>query len=99
MRKIKKLADEIREELDGARSYAECYLEAKVNNDSRWMSRYKEMAEDELKHSTYLHEKVVDEINLVKEKIVTPQKMEDKWERLHHYYIEEVATIKNILNM
>jgi hypothetical protein len=55
MRAIKKFVDMIKEELESAEEYAEMYVEAKAKNDIPAANKYKEMANDELKHANYEH--------------------------------------------
>ena len=62
MTKIKVLADEIADELNSAKEYAEEYLTFKAKNNGTWANRYKEMATDELKHAGYIHDRAVEEI-------------------------------------
>jgi hypothetical protein len=99
MRLIKKYVDDIDEELEGAKDYAEKYVEAKVKGDVEKASKYKEMANDELKHSSYLHGWAVNEINAISKVYTPPADMQEKWEKSHAHYVERVAWIKQMLNM
>lgn len=99
MTKIKKLADHIKEELEGAKEYAECYIEKKAANNSAWANRFKEMANDELTHAMYLHELVVEEIEKLKTVYTPPTEMMEKWEKDHKEYVEKAAWIKTMLAM
>ena len=99
MTRIKKLADEMKEELCSAKEYAEEYLTFKAEENTAWANRYKEMALDELKHAGYIHERVVMEIEELREVYTPPQKMMDKWESDHQKYIEKAAWIKQMLTM
>lgn len=99
MTKIKKLADEMKDELCSAKEYAEEYLSFKAEENSAWANRYKEMAMDELKHAGYLHERVVTEIEELRTVYTPPQNMLDKWEKDHTKYIEKAAWIKQMLAM
>ena len=99
MERIKDLADEIMDELDSAKEYAEEYLMFKAKDDGTWANRYREMAQDELKHAGYLHERVVDEIDLLQKTYTPPQDMMDKWNADHKKYIEKAAWIKQMLAM
>ena len=47
MRAIKKYVEAIEEEIEGAKDYAEKYVEAKAKGDIGRANRYKEMAGDE----------------------------------------------------
>jgi hypothetical protein len=99
MTKIKKLADEIMDELDSAKEYAEEYLSYKAKDNTEWAKRYYEMAEDEIKHSGYLHDRVVEEIEELRKVYTPPQEMMEKWDADHKKYVEKAAWIKQMLAM
>lgn len=99
MKKIKKLADKIEDEIHGAKEYAECYLTEKAKGNTSLANRYREMANDELKHATYIHDIAVSEIETLSKVYKPPQEMLDKWERVHNKYIEKVAWIKQMMAM
>lgn len=98
MTKIKKYVHQINEELDGAKKYAEKYIEYK-SEKPEWSKIYYQMSNDELKHADALHTMVVQEIEKLKETITPPQSMIDKWERAHGEYIENAAWVKQMLAM
>lgn len=99
MTRIKELADEMKEELHSAKCYAEEYLTFKAKDNSIWANRYKEMAQDEMKHAGYLHERVVAEIEELRKVYTPPQDMLDKWDSDHKKYIEKAAWIKQMLTL
>lgn len=104
MTRIKKLADQIMDELDSAREYAEDYLTFKAKGDlskeyPEWAMRYKEMATDELKHALYIHDRAVAEIEELKKVMTPPEDMLQRWEHEHREYIEKAAWIKQMLSM
>lgn len=99
MTRIKELADEMKEELHSAKCYAEEYLTFKAKDNGTWANRYKEMAQDEMKHAGYLHERVVAEIEELRKVYTPPQDMLDKWESDHKKYIEKAAWIKQMLTL
>ena len=99
MTRIKKLADQIKEELEGAKNYAEEALYYKSKGNGEWYSRYKSMAEDELKHAGYLHDRVVSEIEQLRNVMTPPEEMLQKWDHEHREYIEKAAWIKQMLAM
>lgn len=99
MTRIKKLADEIKDELCSAKEYAEEYLTFKAKDDSSWANRYKEMAQDELKHAGYIHDRVVEEIETLSKVYTPPEEMMEKWNSDHKKYIEKAAWIKQMLTM
>ena len=56
MTRIKDLADAIKDELHSAKEYAEEYLTLKAQDNGNWANRYKEMAQEELKHAGHLQQ-------------------------------------------
>lgn len=99
MRKIKHIVEEIEEEIEGAEEYAEMHVEAKALGDVEMANRYKEMAEDELKHAMYLHEKAVSEINEISKTYHPPAEMEAAWKAAHKEYVEKASMIKQMLTL
>lgn len=97
MKMIKKLVDCLDEELEGAQMYAEKYVERKANDDTKWAARFKAMAEDEIRHSTQIHELIVEEIEKLKKIYTPPQEMLDKWDHEHVKYVDKAAWIKQML--
>ena len=99
MRLIKKYVDMMKDEIESAKEYAEQYVEHKVKNDMQTATRYKEMANDELKHAGYIHDRVVVEIETLRKVYTPPQDMLDKWDADHKKYIEKTAWIRQMLAM
>lgn len=98
MKKIRDFVDHIKEEVEGAKDYAEKYVECKAKGDLQRAARYKEMAADELKHATYIHEMAVAEIEEISKVYKPPVDMQEKWDHEHKKFVEEVAMVKMILN-
>lgn len=96
MIKIKKTVDLICEELEGAERWAEDYIYAKANGDPDY-NKYREMANQELDHATFLHKKAVEEIEKVREVYSPSQEMLDKWDHSHRKYVDQVARIKMMI--
>lgn len=99
MRKIQGLVEQISEELEGAKHYAESYLDFKAAGDSRQAGRYMEMAQDELKHAGYIHDLAVTEIDKLRAVYTPPADMEEAWNLSHKRYIEQAAWIRQMLAM
>lgn len=99
MKKIKEYVEAIDEELEDAKEYAEKYVECKAKDNMQSATKYKEMANDELKHAMYLHEWVVKEIEEVSRVFTTPTEMQEKWDKAHKEYVEKVAWIRQMLSM
>ena len=103
MEKIKKLADEIMDELHSAKEYAEEYLTFKAStykpDSNEWATRYKQMSEQELQHARYIHDRVVEEIEELRKVYTPPEEMMETWEADHKKYIEKAAWIRQMLAM
>lgn len=99
MKIIEKYVEAIDEEIEGAKDYAEKYVEEKVKGDTERATRYKEMAHDELKHAMFQHEWAVEEIEKISKVYTAPAHMMEKWEKAHKEYVERVARIKQMLAM
>lgn len=99
MRSIKKYVDHIEEEIESAKEYAEKYVELKAKGENSAASKYREMAEDELKHANYIHEFAVKEIEQLSKVYTPPVEMLEKWEHDHKKYVEAVGWIKQMLMM
>ena len=99
MRIIKQYVEAIDDELEGAKKYAEKYVECKAKDDMHSANRYKEMANDELKHAAYEHEWAVKEIDELSKVYTAPAEMMEKWEHAHKNYVEQVAWIRQMLAM
>lgn len=99
MTKIKRLVDKIDEELDGAKEYAEDYISCKAKGNTSWAQKYKEMANDELRHAMNIHDKAVAEIEELNKVYTPPVEMQDAWDKSHKEYVEKTAWIKQMLTM
>lgn len=96
MVKIKKTVDLIDDELKGAERWAEDYIYAKANGDPDY-NKYREMANQELDHASFLHQRVTREINTVNQVYTPTQEMIDKWEHTHKEYVDKVARIRMMI--
>lgn len=99
MKHIQKLVDMLDEEIEGAKDYAEKYVECKVKGHMTRANKYKEMAHDELKHCGYIHEMALQDIEEIKKVYTAPADMQKSWEEAHVKYVEKVAWIKQMLEM
>ena len=99
MTRIKQLADQIKDELCSAKDYAEEYLYFKAKGSSEWTSRYKQMAEQELLHANYIHDRAVSEIEQLQKVYTPPEDMLEKWNADHKEYVEKAAWIRQMLAM
>lgn len=99
MKAIKMYVESVEDEIEGAKCYAEKYVESKAKGDMSRANRYKEMANDELKHAMYQHEWAVMAIEEISKVFTAPVDMQEKWEKAHKEYVEKVAWVKQMLAM
>ena len=99
MQRINEYAEEMLEELCGAKGYAEKFLLFKVNGEGIWASRFREMAYDELKHADWIHELAVTEIDKLRSIYTPPLEMQEKWDKDHIKYVEKAAWVRQMLDM
>ena len=99
MKSIKEFVDKIDDEIEGAKDYAEKYIEAKAKGDMHTAERYREMAHDELKHAAIEHEFAVHEIEKIKTVFKAPDDMLEKWQKAHREYVERAAWVRQMLEM
>ena len=99
MKIVKNIVDRINDELCDAQMYAEKMIEAKSVGDSKWASRYKSMAEDEMTHAMNMHDLGVETIEKIRSVYEPNQDMLDKWEHAHKEYVEKAAWIKQMMTL
>lgn len=99
MTKIKKYVEQIDDEIHGAKEYAEKYVECKAKGNMQNATKYKEMANDELKHAGYVHTMAVAEIEEINKIFKPTVEMQEKWDKSHAEYVEKTAWIKQMLAM
>lgn len=99
MRSIQRYVESINDEIEGAKCYAEKYVEEKAKGDMEKANRYKEMSNDELKHAMYQHEWAVRDIEKLSKVFKPPVEMEEKWASAHKEYVEKVAWVRQMLSM
>ena len=94
MKIIEKMIDDIMEEVEGAREYAEKYIEAKARGNMSRAMKYKQMAHDEMAHAETVYEFAENDIEALKRVYTLSADDEEAWEhakkKMHHC----IATIK-----
>lgn len=96
---IKDYVEKIKDELEGAREYAEKFVEYRVKEDMHTANMYKEMAEDELRHAAFEHKMAVQAIEKMRSHITPPEDMLEKWEKAHKEYVQDAAWTKKMLEL
>lgn len=99
MKMIDKMLAHLNEEVDGAITYAEKYVEAKANGNTARANRYKEMANDELKHASFLREMTATDVQELKKVYKMTDAEESGWDHGQNQLTERMALAMHILSM
>lgn len=99
MRRIQALTEQIREELEGAKDYAERSLDYKAHGESGLAGKFRDMANDELRHAMVLHDLAVSEIQTLGQVYTAPVEMQEAWDKSHKEFVEQTAWVKMMLQM
>lgn len=99
MKSIKYYVDAISEEIEDAKEYAEKYVSCKAKGNMQSANTYKEMANDELKHASYLHEFATKEIDELSKIFIAPADMQEEWDKSHKAFVERTAWVRQMLAM
>lgn len=97
MRLIDKMIDRVDDELEGAKKYAEMYIQEKAKGNISKANAYKEMAHDELKHAGYIHDFAVKDVESIQMVFTIPDDVMQKWEHSHKHYADCIGRIKMML--
>ena len=94
---IEKMIEHIEEELEGAKEYAEKYIENKAKGNTMRSSAFKEMANDELRHAERIHEFASRDMEDIMNVYSVSDEDMEKWEHFHKRYAHCVALVKHML--
>ena len=95
---IKRLAKQIKEELEDAEKYAEEAHELRMEYPAIAAS-YAKLAEQELEHANILHDNVVRLIEKASAEKTVPPVMMELWRWQHEEMIEEEKGVRLLLDM
>ena len=98
MRIIRKMAKQMRDEIDGAKEYAKLAVHYKPDNPTMAKTYY-DMANDEMRHADMIHAEAVRQIEKQKAIAPPPEIMLTLWEDEHKDYIEAYGAAKNMIAM
>lgn len=96
MRIIKKMAQQMKEEIASAKEYAKLATHYKTEQPTL-AKVYYDAANDELKHADWLHTEVVKLIEKQRAIEPPPPVMLELWEYEHKEYVEEYGIAKNMI--
>lgn len=99
MRLVDNMLEALEEEVEGAKEYAEKYIENHARGNMTRANRYKEMVADELKHANFLREMDIADIDELKKVYVMTEDEEMSWQHGLKHISEQIAMIKHMLSM
>lgn len=96
---IKKLAEQMAEEIEGAREYAICALECRIG-DQDLAKTYHNLSQVEYEHAEKLHEFAMQKVEMAKSSGYSyPDSMVERWETKHRCMIEALKDAKVFIDM
>ena len=99
MKLLEKMLDHLEDEIEGAREYAEKYIECKARGTMPRANRYNEMANDELKHASFLREMDIADVSELKRAYQMTEEEQSLWDHGQKRLTDEMALIMHILSM
>jgi ferritin len=97
MKTIDKMIEHIDEEVEGAREYAEKYIECKSRGHTGRAAKYKEMAFDELKHAETVYAFAEEDVENIRKVHPLSVDEEELWAHAKKKMYEHIAHIKSYL--
>jgi hypothetical protein len=97
MKFLEKVIEGLNEEIDGAKEYAEKYVENMAKGNTSRANKYKEMAGDELKHAGYMRDFAIADIDELKRVYHMTENEEEMWEHAHKKLMNEMALVRYML--
>jgi hypothetical protein len=94
---IDKLIDDIDEVVEGAREYAERYIECKARGNNSRAAKYKEMAHDELRHAEQVFEFAEADMEGIRRVHPISVEDEERWAHAKKKMHECIARIKTYI--
>ena len=98
MKILDKMIDCLHDEVEGAREYAEKYIDSKAKGNIPRANKYKEMANDELKHASYLREFAIADAESIKRVHPLSEEEATAWEHAHRRLNDEIAMVHHLLS-
>lgn len=82
MRIVDEMVEHIREEIDGAKEYAEKYIESKAIGNTERANAYRQMALDEIRHAEHVRDFAIADVSEMRKVYTFTAEEEASWE--HH---------------
>lgn len=99
MKLIDEMIEHLEEEIEGAREYAERYVECKARGNMTRANKYKEMASDELKHAEYVRDFALADVESLSHVYSMREEEKEKWDKAMRSAHEHMALTKHMLLM
>lgn len=99
MRILENMIEELEDEIEGAREYAEKYIDCKARGNIARATKYKEMAHDELRHFATIRDFAIADADGIKRVHTLTEHEVEWWEHNHKKLNDEVAMINHLLSM
>lgn len=97
MKILHKMLEALEEEVEGAKEYAEKYIENRARGNMTRANKYKEMANDEIKHAEYIMTFNMMDVDEIKRVYTIPEEDEENWNHRHKCLNEQIAITKQML--
>lgn len=98
MKIMHKYIDHVNEELEGAKDYAEKYIDFKARGNTARSNAYKSMAQDELRHASMVYDYAAQDMEAIGRIYTMPDDLLEKWEHFIKRYADCSAKIKLMLS-
>lgn len=98
MKILENMIEELEDEIEGARDYAEKYIDCKARGNAMRATKYKEMAHDELRHFSTLREFFAADVDGIKRVHPLTEEEVSWWEHEHKKLNDKVAMIHHLLS-
>lgn len=97
MKVVADLIDNMNNEIDLAKVYAQNYLMYNADGDKEWADNFRTMARESVNHADRIHELAVITINKLSKYYTPPEEMTRVWKKQHERYIDTVNWITDMI--
>ena len=97
MKIISDLVNNMDDEIEMAKIYAQNFLIYNADNNVQWADRFRQMAYESVDHADVLHQLAVETIEKMQRKYVPPEEMVKAWKKEHVNYVNTVNWIRDMI--